>query len=153
MINHATSPKLYRSYYPHRSRDSLSPVCGIFCLISGFVQILRILRHSEHGILVVVCLGWHELGSKYWFLSVFFLYRSISILPFFISHEVSKNWIDFFRVKWHFSFKGSFSKLVCSIVSLMAGWIWLIFWNKFLSSLVEPLKIKKRSSRNFFKKD
>ena len=30
-INHATSPKLYRSYYLHRSRDSLSPVCGIFC--------------------------------------------------------------------------------------------------------------------------
>ena len=30
MINHATSPKLYWSYYPHRSRDSLSPVCGIF---------------------------------------------------------------------------------------------------------------------------
>ena len=29
-INHATSPKLYRSYDPHRSRDSLSPVCGIF---------------------------------------------------------------------------------------------------------------------------
>ena len=26
----ATSPKLYRSYYPHRSRDSMSPVCGIF---------------------------------------------------------------------------------------------------------------------------
>ena len=21
---------MYRSYYPHRSRDSLSPVCGIF---------------------------------------------------------------------------------------------------------------------------
>ena len=32
MINHATSPKLYRSCYPHRSRDSLSPVCGIFYL-------------------------------------------------------------------------------------------------------------------------
>ena len=28
--NHATSPKLYRSYYPHRLRDSVSPVCGIF---------------------------------------------------------------------------------------------------------------------------
>ena len=26
----ATSPKLHRSYYPHRSRDSVSPVCGIF---------------------------------------------------------------------------------------------------------------------------
>ena len=32
-INHATSQKLYRSYYPHRSRDSLSPVCGIFLLL------------------------------------------------------------------------------------------------------------------------
>ena len=29
-MNHATSPKLYRSYYPHQSRDSLSAVCGIF---------------------------------------------------------------------------------------------------------------------------
>ena len=28
--NHATSPKLYRSYYPHRSRELVSPVCGIF---------------------------------------------------------------------------------------------------------------------------
>ena len=30
LINHSTSQKFYRSYYPHRSRDSLSPVCGIF---------------------------------------------------------------------------------------------------------------------------
>ena len=29
-LNHATSPKLYRSYYPHWSRELLSPVCGIF---------------------------------------------------------------------------------------------------------------------------
>ena len=29
-LHHATSPKLYWSYYPHRSRDSLSPVCRIF---------------------------------------------------------------------------------------------------------------------------
>ena len=28
-INPATSPKLYRSYYLHRSRDSFSPICGI----------------------------------------------------------------------------------------------------------------------------
>ena len=28
--NHASSQKLYRTYYPHRSRDSVSPVCGIF---------------------------------------------------------------------------------------------------------------------------
>ena len=29
-INQANSPKLYWSYNPHRSRDSMSPVCGIF---------------------------------------------------------------------------------------------------------------------------
>ena len=26
------NPKLYRSYYPHRSRELVSPVCGIFFL-------------------------------------------------------------------------------------------------------------------------
>ena len=30
LINHATSSNLYRSYYPHRSRELVSPVCGIF---------------------------------------------------------------------------------------------------------------------------
>ena len=30
---HATSPKSYGSYYPHRSRDSFSPVCGIFVVV------------------------------------------------------------------------------------------------------------------------
>ena len=29
-INHATSSNLYWSYYPHRSRELVSPVCGIF---------------------------------------------------------------------------------------------------------------------------
>ena len=33
--SHATSPKLYRSYYPHRSRELVSPVCGIFCSTSS----------------------------------------------------------------------------------------------------------------------
>ena len=30
LVNHATFPKLYWSYYPHRSRELVSPVCGIF---------------------------------------------------------------------------------------------------------------------------
>ena len=34
-LNHPTSTKLYRSYYLHRSRDSLSPVCGIF--LKGYI--------------------------------------------------------------------------------------------------------------------
>ena len=29
-INHTTSSNLYRFYYPHRSRELVSPVCGIF---------------------------------------------------------------------------------------------------------------------------
>ena len=29
-INHATSSNLYRSYYPHRSKELVSPVYGIF---------------------------------------------------------------------------------------------------------------------------
>ena len=28
----------YRCYYPHRSRDALSPVCGIFFWIKGFLN-------------------------------------------------------------------------------------------------------------------
>ena len=36
------SPKLYWPYYPHRSRDSLSPVCGIF-----FKQITPPLKEEE----------------------------------------------------------------------------------------------------------
>ena len=35
-INLETSPKLYRSYFPHRLRYSLSPVCGIFLGSSDF---------------------------------------------------------------------------------------------------------------------
>ena len=31
LVNHATSPKLYRSYYPHWLRELVSPICGIFC--------------------------------------------------------------------------------------------------------------------------
>ena len=32
--NHPTSPKLYRSYYPHRPRELVSPVCGIFLIVT-----------------------------------------------------------------------------------------------------------------------
>ena len=31
-VNHATSTKFYRSYYPHRSRELVSPICRIFFL-------------------------------------------------------------------------------------------------------------------------
>ena len=34
-------PQLYRSYYPHRSRDSLSPVCRTFSYKNQMYQFLR----------------------------------------------------------------------------------------------------------------
>ena len=39
---YATSSNLYRSYYPHRSRELVSPVCGIFInyFILNFVKLL-----------------------------------------------------------------------------------------------------------------
>ena len=52
VLNHATSPKLYRSYCPHRSRDSVSPVCRILRVVfnSGYKQLDRVIR-------VVFCSG------------------------------------------------------------------------------------------------
>ena len=37
-VNHATSPKLYRSYYPHRSRELVSPYAGFFYYVNVFVK-------------------------------------------------------------------------------------------------------------------
>ena len=62
-----------------------------FSLSSGWVQILTILSAREKGMLSVTCAGWHELVSKYWFLSVSFLYRSVTIFPSSSLQSVSKN--------------------------------------------------------------
>ena len=45
-INHATSSNLYRFFYPHRLRELVSPVCGIFfslLLFSVITMTLNIL--------------------------------------------------------------------------------------------------------------
>ena len=59
-----------------------------FSLSSLKVHILTILSASEYGIFLVTCVGWHELGNKYWFLSVSFQYRSVTILPSRILQDV-----------------------------------------------------------------
>ena len=51
-INLATSPKLYRSHYLHRSRDSLSPVCGIFGVESKYPAI-NIIPNGSHFLTTV----------------------------------------------------------------------------------------------------
>ena len=38
-INHVTSSNLYRFYYPHRSRELVSPVCGIFSIGKEVVEL------------------------------------------------------------------------------------------------------------------
>ena len=40
----------YRCYYPHRSRELVSPVCGIFCHIMGGVRFFRPLVGGSNGV-------------------------------------------------------------------------------------------------------
>ena len=66
-INHATSQKLYRSYYPHRSRELVSPVCGIFfdksrnlskivsVLLSASVERFNVSRMRDFYIMFTPC--------------------------------------------------------------------------------------------------
>ena len=68
------------SEYPLSSINSLS-FRNCLSLSSGFEQILTILKHNEKGMFLVQAGGWQELGSKYMFLSVSFLYRSVSSFP------------------------------------------------------------------------
>ena len=58
-------------------------------LRSFLVQILMILKANEYGIAFDVALGWQDDGSKYWLECVFFLCKSISILPFSMLSSVS----------------------------------------------------------------
>ena len=71
-INHATSPKLYQSYFPHRSRDSLSLVCQmflkVFCLrvFLGMLDLVP-LRPWSAPLLIhkkVHFLAWHFTNLK-----------------------------------------------------------------------------------------
>ena len=52
MINHANSSNLYRSYYPHPSRELVSPVCGIFTRdITEYKCIVNCFEVSSNGFL------------------------------------------------------------------------------------------------------
>ena len=62
--------------------------------LSGIsLHILTILVLRLYGMDLVQSLGWQLLGSKYWFLSLGFLYQSVLILPSSTLHNVSKNGI------------------------------------------------------------
>ena len=109
-------------------------------------------KAREKGILLVTWVGWQELVSKYWFLSVGFLYRSIIILPSEIRQDVSKNASEFNRPH-------SQSGLMCSfmygrvwfIVNFIVGWISLSSAKNECNWSSDPLKSMKMSSRNLLK--
>ena len=77
--------------------------------MSWLVQVRTIRNAKDYGIAVVVALGWQLDGSKYWFLWVFFLWRSTSILPFSMLMDVSKkgmeSWFKYWILKTQFSKK------------------------------------------------
>ena len=62
--------------YPLFNKRSCSS-CNLLSLMLGLEQILEILIANDFGMARVVCLGWQLLGSKYWFLSVGFIHKSV----------------------------------------------------------------------------
>ena len=97
-INHATFPKLYRSYYPHRSRNYLSPVCRIFLKSAPVLEV--VLR--MHFFLFFsffsseICI-WNYKSSKnyiiwyYWKKKIFFVYILFGCCWFLFIHWREKD--------------------------------------------------------------
>ena len=121
-IHRATFPKLYRSYYPHRSRDSVSPICGIF-LVSFLVSFIEILyRHiSKTNILTLLKIwglrfcrknvnydNWngkktikYQISPK--FLITFSFYRCDMILTWYL-HSIYMVYILYGVCRWNYPF-------------------------------------------------
>ena len=100
----------FAGYYLARSNSFSS--FNLRPLRSFVVQILIILKANGYGIAFEVALGWQEDGSKYWLECVFFLCKSISILPFSMPNSVSKNGIELFFSHPQLSSGDSFSGVV-----------------------------------------
>ena len=94
---------------------------SLLSLFSGSLQILIILMLNPKGMAFLVWAGWHELGNKYWFLSVSFLNKSVSMRPSIIEHEVSKKGIEVISSQSHLSSSGSSSLVVWLIVNSIVG--------------------------------
>ena len=120
-------------------------------LSSGLEQILTILKHSENGIFFVQDGGWQELGRRYMFLSVSFLYKSVSIFPSWMLHRTSRNGMEVCNVHWHLSSSASLGDDVWFIVNLIESCSWFISSNSLWRFFEVPWNIVKISSRNLLK--
>ena len=86
-----------------------------------------------------VCFWWQEDGRRYWFLSVLFLCKSVSICLSSNEQETSNDGIEYTSSHSHFCPLGSFLMAVWFMVNLIVGCILSKFANNAWSSLVEPL--------------
>ena len=94
---------------------------NLWSLVSGSMQILLILILRENGIEFKHSLGWQLEVNKYWFLSVGFQYKSVTIFPFFIWQEVFRYEIDCNLGQPHEVGSDSVCCVVCVIVNLILG--------------------------------
>ena len=69
----------YRCYYPHRSRDALSPVCGIF--------VIKVLEMWEKQLIYVSTFLWISLYLAYTYIWPTFIFCHIS--SFVTFHNLS----------------------------------------------------------------
>ena len=87
-----TSPKLHRSYYPHRSRDSLSPVCGIFVLLFAQLPESGQAHKQGWGEERAIRIRWNEFGKQtLMFVNFLFcpeIYINYLIISFFSSQDL-----------------------------------------------------------------
>jgi hypothetical protein len=65
---------------------------SLFSKVSLVLQILKIRKAREYGTFWKMWFGWHELGNKYWTLSVGFLYRSV-LIPLFDTVMVMSKYV------------------------------------------------------------
>ena len=106
------------SEYPLLTINSVSFI-NCSSLYSDLEQILTILRHNEKGMFLVQEGGWHDVGRRYMFLSVSFLWRFVSILPFWILHETSRKGMEDCFEHWQLSASASLDGELWFMVNLI----------------------------------
>ena len=91
---------LYRCYYPHRSRDALSPICGIFLLLLGqlllkaqfYLVPADILKN--HDVHPVPTGKWSDLpGFSYLCPNKFFLHHKYAKKGFYIEFALQGSFV------------------------------------------------------------
>ena len=84
----------YRCYYPHRSRDALSPICGIFVVVEEV--------YTEYGLQEGVCFT-ACVVENYFLLLKFYLMK----IKYIFFYKYIPHPFNHLSIKWPFSSKSS----------------------------------------------